>query len=72
MTTKIEGGLPAKPVEASVVSDSGPVRAGGARDAAVVAAPPADSLRLTVHEPRPNVAGGACPGPCACSGKRWA
>ena len=47
MTTKIEGGLPAKPVEASVVSDSGPVRAGGARDAAVVAAPPADSLRLT-------------------------
>ena len=31
MTTKIDGGLPAKPVEASVVSDSGPVRAGGAR-----------------------------------------
>lgn len=47
MTTKIEGGLPAKSVEASVLSDAGPVRAGGARDAAVTAAPPADSLRLT-------------------------
>ncbi|WP_028839353.1 flagellar biosynthesis anti-sigma factor FlgM [Thermomonas fusca] len=47
MTTKIEGGLPAKPVEAATVNDSGPVRAGGARGAAVAATPPVDSLRLT-------------------------
>ena len=47
MTTKIEGGLPAKPVETPVVGAAGPARAGGARDAAVSATPPVDSLRLT-------------------------
>lgn len=46
MTTKIEGSRPAKPVEASVLSDAGPIRAGGARTA-VAGTPPADSLRLT-------------------------
>ncbi len=47
MATKIEGGVPAKPVEAAIVGDTGPARAGGARDASVSAAPPVDSLRLT-------------------------
>lgn len=47
MTTKIEGSRPAQPVEASIVSDAGPVRAGGARGTAVAGTPPADSLRLT-------------------------
>lgn len=45
MTTKIEGGLPAKPVEASVVSES-QSRAGSPREA-TLATPPVDSLRLT-------------------------
>lgn len=46
MTTKIEGGLPAKPVEAPVVSES-LNRAGGARAPGTTATPPVDSLRLT-------------------------
>lgn len=47
MTTKIEGGLPAKSVEAPVIKESAQARTGGAREAAVSATPPADSLRLT-------------------------
>ncbi|WP_374249565.1 flagellar biosynthesis anti-sigma factor FlgM [Thermomonas sp.] len=48
MTTKIEGGLPAKPVEAPVVADATQARASAAtRDSAVSPTPPVDSLRLT-------------------------
>lgn len=46
MTTKIEGGPSAKPVEARTVTETAP-RAGGAREAGVVSTPPVDSLRLT-------------------------
>ena len=46
MTTKIEGGLPAKPVETPAVGGSTQLRAGGARDA-IAATPEADSLKLT-------------------------
>ena len=45
MTTKIEGGPPAKPVEASVVSES-QSRAGAPRET-TISTPPVDSLRLT-------------------------
>lgn len=47
MTTKIEGGLPAKPVETPAVGGSTQARAGGSRDAAIAATPEADSLKLT-------------------------
>lgn len=47
MTTKIEGGLPARPVETPAVGGSTQARAGGTRDAAIAATPEADSLRLT-------------------------
>lgn len=47
MTTKIEGGLPAKPVETPTVGGSTQARAGLARDAAIAAIPEADSLQLT-------------------------
>ncbi|WP_256647090.1 flagellar biosynthesis anti-sigma factor FlgM [Thermomonas paludicola] len=46
MTTKIEGGLPAKPVETPVVTESTSARAGSTRES-VAATPPVDSLRLT-------------------------
>lgn len=46
MTTKIEGGQPAKPVEAQVVVETS-ARAGAAREAAIASTPPVDSLRLT-------------------------
>lgn len=46
MSTKIEGGQPAKPVEARVVTETS-ARAGGAREAAIHSTPPVDSLRLT-------------------------
>lgn len=49
MTTKIEGGLPAKPVETQVI-ESAQARsgsAGGVREPAVQATPAVDSLRLT-------------------------
>ena len=47
MTTKIEGGLPAKAVETPAVGGSTLARAGASRDTAVAAAPEADSLKLT-------------------------
>lgn len=46
MTTKIEGGSPAKPVETPVVTESATARAGAVRQE-VSATPPVDSLRLT-------------------------
>ena len=48
MTTKIEGNLPAKPVEAPAVTEAAQARAGNPRAPAVQATPPVDSLRLTV------------------------
>ena len=47
MTTKIEGGVPAKPVETPAVGGTTFARAGASRDAAVAATPEADSLKLT-------------------------
>ncbi|MCR6496354.1 flagellar biosynthesis anti-sigma factor FlgM [Thermomonas sp. S9] len=47
MTTKIEGNLPAKPVEAKAVTETAQARAGNPRTSAVQATPPVDSLRLT-------------------------
>ncbi|MCL6618490.1 MAG: flagellar biosynthesis anti-sigma factor FlgM [Thermomonas hydrothermalis] len=47
MTTKIDGNLPAKPVEAKHIAETAQPRAGASREAAVQSSPPVDSLRLT-------------------------
>lgn len=49
MNTKIDGGLPAKPVETPLIKESAQARAGAvnAQTASVDATPPVDSLSLT-------------------------